>query len=123
MQTKNFTRGTRRHNREVAIQHAFNIKWYKWYDGAGYAFEYHRLHDDLIILEDNESRFAHEDAHRADVLTRAKLQAKHLRSCSCFLCKGDKQYDVKTVHQLREEYRDADELAYLLKDDSWEEKI
>jgi len=111
MQTKNLTRGVRRHYRNRAIQHAFDIYWNKW-DGATKTYDYNKWHDDKILLEDNAARFTHQDEHRSNVLIRAVKNAKHLRNCSCFLCSGHKEFE-KIPKRLRMLAQEADDFLSL----------
>lgn len=118
MQTKNLNRGVRRYNRTRAIQHAFNIYRYQWGLGTKDAYKYYKSQHDLIILEDNAARFSHQDEHRLDVLAMATKNARHMRTCSCWMCSGYKKYE-KTPKMLREAAKDADDWADV--EDSWED--
>jgi hypothetical protein len=109
MQTKNMKRAERRNRREKAIQHAFNIYWHQW-GRSTEAFKYNRWSEDVTYIETNEERYRKEDEHREKVLMSAKLIAKHLRNCSCYICSGYKKYE-KTRKQIQMLAQDKDELS------------
>lgn len=70
------------------------------------------------ILEDNAARFSHQDEHRLDVLAMATKNARHMRTCSCWMCSGYKKYE-KTPKMIREAAKDADDWTDV--EDSWED--
>ncbi len=119
MQKKNLKRSVRRHYRERAIQHAFNVYWFHWYGHtANDAYSYNSWQHDKVLLENNEARFEHQDEHRKNVLNKATKKAKHLRYCSCKMCSYYKEYK-KNLEQMCELEKDADEI-YSFEEDSKE---
>lgn len=95
-----FNRALRRHQRARSIQHAFNVRWYKWgfYENSYTFFGWRK---DIVVLETEEQRRQYQDEHREDVLMTAKFIAEHLRTCSCYMCSGYKKYEISYKQKIQ----------------------